>query len=174
MSLMYCPQCEQKDPCQSCFVGWILNSDMTCTENKVSGKTPIGVVFQQTITLVETELKCQGGAVALSDLSPGTMNWRNASSQSKSYTVGGISGWYLPSEKELYAINKKIGSIQGGLTKAVGTQFRSDYYWSSYYYYTGGGEDGYAGYWIVNPVSGNIDKYIDGDNYYYARPVLTF
>ena len=29
---------------RSCEVGYILNSDKTCTQNKVSGKTPIGVI----------------------------------------------------------------------------------------------------------------------------------
>lgn len=29
---------------KNCQLGWLLNSDGTCTENKVSGKTPIGVI----------------------------------------------------------------------------------------------------------------------------------
>ncbi len=30
---------------ENCQVGWILNHDGTCSENKVNGKTPIGVIF---------------------------------------------------------------------------------------------------------------------------------
>ena len=163
-SLMYCPQCKQKDVCQSCYVGWILNSDMTCSENKVSGKTPIGVVANQTITTVGAAIKCQGVAVALSDLS-GTMNWSNANSNSSSYSASGVSGWHLPTKDELLAVYSNKSAVSSGLTAAGESQFTSNSYWSS----SPNGDY----YWIVNPVSGGTsygNYTYNGSNY--VRPVL--
>ena len=161
-SLMYCPQCKQKDVCQSCKVGMILNSDMTCSYEKVSGKTPIGVVSQQTITTVGATIKCQGFAVALKDM--GNLTWNDADSQCNSYSASGIKGWHLPTKEELSTIHSNISSVQGGLTKAGGTQFSSTYYWSSSNYYGGN-------YWAVDPVSGGTDYWNYGTNGY-VRPVL--
>ena len=166
-SLIYCPQCKQKDPCQSCYVGWILNSDMTCSYEKVSGKTPIGVILQQTVTTVGTAIKCQGIAVALSDLSE-TTTWSNANYQCSSYSASSITGWHLPTKDELLAVYGNKSAVSSGLTAAGGTQFTSDYYWSSSHNTT-------TNYWIVNPLSGNTNT--SNDIVYtnrYVRPLLAF
>ena len=167
-SLMYCPQCKQKDLCQSCNVGWILNSDMTCSQNKVSGKTPIGVVANQTITSVGAAVKCVGMAVALNDISS-SMNWTNGNSQCNSYSASGVTGWHMPTKEELLTIHSNISSVQDGLTKAGGTQFNSSYYWSSSRGNTYSAAN--KNYWIVNPVSGGSTTYTT-PNSYYVRPVL--
>ncbi len=161
-------KCEDKDPCQSCYVGWILNSDMTCSYEKVSGKTPIGVVANRTITSVGAAVKCVGMAVALSNI--GSMDWRRANSQCNSYSASGVTGWHLPTKEELLTIHGNICSVQGGLTKAGGTQFQDNYYWSSAYYET---NNRTKYYWIVNPVSGDTDDIL-GNPSAYVRPVLAF
>ena len=146
----------KKDVCQNCEVGRILNSDMTCSVEKVSGKTPIGVVFSS------------GKAVALDDLSD-HITWSNANSNSSSYSASGVTGWRLPTESELLTIYGNINSIQGGLIKAGATQFSSSWYWSSSESYFEGQ------YRVVNPVSGNSSNYSNyGNIYFYARPVRAF
>ena len=161
-SLMYCPQCKQKDVCQNCKVGMILNSDMTCSYEKVSGKTPIGVVANQTITNIGPAVKCVGIAVALKDISS-SINWSSGNSQCNSYSASGISGWHMPTQGELLTIHGNISNVQSVLTKAGGTQFSSSYYWSSSPYS--------YGYNLVNPVSGGTTGY-GPDHSYYVRPML--
>ena len=165
-SLMYCPQCKQKDVCQSCYVGWILNSDMTCSQNKTSGKTPIGVIANQVITSNGATIKCVGMAVALKDI--GRMNQDSAKSQCRSYSASGMTGWYLPDREELLTIHGNISSVQDGLTKAGGTLFQDIYYWSSSQTC-----NGY--YCVVIPVRGITNYSLDdeSDNLY-VRPVLAF
>ncbi len=166
-NLMFCPQCKQQDICQSCTVGMILNSDMTCSPNKVSGKTPIGVILQQTITTVGAAIKCQGVAVALNDLS-GRMTWGDANSNSNSYSVSGVAGWRLSTKDELLAVYSNSSAVSLGLSKAGGTQFTSDDYWSSSVY-----NNNLSRYWLVNPVSGGTDWGSGSANYgLYVRPVL--
>ena len=164
-SLMYCPQCKQKDVYQSCKVGMILNSDMTCSQNKTSGKTPIGIVAQQTITTVEAVIKCQGVAVALSDLS-GTMTLNDANSKSSSYSAGGITGWHLPTKDELLAVYSNKSAVSSGLTAAGGSQFTSNWYWSSSVYPSYN-----IPHYVVNPISGDTTYYVY--TYHFdVRPVL--
>ena len=55
---------------KNCAIGQILNSDGTCSNDKVSGKTPIGVVAY----ISSGKDKC-GQALALKDL--GNMRWSN-------------------------------------------------------------------------------------------------
>ncbi len=165
-SLMYCPQCKQKDVCQSCYVGWILNSDMTCSENKVSGKTPIGVVANQTITTEGASIKCVGMAVALKDI--GSINWSSANSQSSSYSVSDVSGWHLPTKDELLAVYRNKSAVSSGLTAAGGSQFIYNWYWSSSV-----NPGSSNGYWLVNLVSGGVDT-SNYENNRYVRPVLAF
>ena len=71
-----CPKVEEKavlGECtgyaKNCKIGDILNSDGTCTRNKESGKTPIGVVVY-----VSSDRKC-GQAAALEDTKPSTGGW---------------------------------------------------------------------------------------------------
>ena len=158
-SLMYCckkcaPACELK----SCEEGDILYANMkcyTCLANSNPGSTPIGVVF--------TSKK----AVGLVDLSTETTQ-KEAESLCSNYSIGGISGWHLPSKDELLQMNRYINSVQSGLKNAIGASQLSDVYYrsSTYNMY-----NGY--YWVVNPVSG--DPY-DRASYtgYPVRPVLAF
>ena len=164
-SLMYCcKKCEDKDPCLSCFVGSILNSDMTCSQTKINGKTPIGVVANQTITTAGAAIKCQGVAAALSDLS-GTMNWSNANSQSNSYSASGITGWHLPTRDELLAVYSNMSAVSSGLTAAGGFQFTSNVYWSS--------SPGSGYYWVVSTYTGGSYGFTTDDSNY-VRPMLAF
>ena len=162
-SLMYCckkcaPSCEEK----SCQVGDVLYADKKCytcpNANTLPGQVPIGVMFSS------------GKAVALTDLS-GTMNWSHANSACSSYSVGGVSGWYLPSKDELLAMYSNHSRFVQGFSNAIGGKdFVSGYYWSS----SNSNSSNY-GYWIVSPVSGNsYDHWYDNGNNYYVRPVLTF
>ncbi len=169
-NLMYCPKCETKNPCLSCYVGWILNSDMTCSTEKENGKTPIGVVVSQIITGNNTDAKCGGTALALSDLSQNAITWENANSQSNVYSTNGINGWRLPLKEELSAIYENIANIQATLIKSGGTKLNSNWYWSSSVY-----NNDLSKYWIINLSNGKSDK--DWKSYnsnYYARPVLKF
>ena len=158
----------KKDVCQSCHVGWILNSDLTCSAEKVSGKTPIGVVIRQTITIVGTVVKCQGVAIALGDL--GRLTWGYANSQCRSYSASGVSGWHLPTKDELLAVYSNINAVSSGLTKAGGAQFNSGYYWSSTYW---GWDSGYECY-IEIPPNGGFEGWARETSDNYTRPVLAF
>ncbi len=164
-SLMYCPQCKQKDVCQNCKVGMILNSDMTCSYEKVSGKTPIGVVANQTITNIGPAVKCVGITVALKDISS-SMNWTNGDSQCNSYSASGVTGWHMPTKEELLTIPGNISSVQDGLTKAGGTQLQNKIYWSSTIYPSSTGNS-----YAVNPISGDTSNPYRINNYY-VRPIL--
>ena len=155
----------KKDVCQSCHVGWILNSDLTCSAEKVSGKTPIGVIANQMVTSAGAALKCISMAVALNDI--GFMVWSSANFQSQHYSAGGVTGWRLPTKEELVTIYDNLSSVRGGLTKTGGADFVSNWYWSSSNYYSA--DD----YWVVTPVSGVI-TWDRGSRSYFARPVLTF
>ena len=145
-----------------CEVGMILNSDKTCTSEKTSGKTPIGVVFSS------------GKAVALNDL--GGMSWSSADSQCSSYSASDVTGWFLPTKNELLAMYNNKSAVSSGLTVAGGSQFKSGYYWSSFHFRTN--SDGSKDYWMVNPVSGRTvvgtDYGVTYDYEGYVRPVLSF
>ena len=167
-SLMYCPQCKAQDPCLDCKVGYILNSDLTCTQNKVSGKTPIGVVIQQTTTTSGAATKCQGTAVALKDI--GRLNWHSANSQSNSYTAGGIGGWHLATKNELLMAYNNRTSVADGLSKAGGTGLQNAWHWSSSRY-----QATYEAYYVVNPISGATSSSGDlSGGYDPIRPMLNF
>ena len=145
----------------------ILNSDMTCSYEKVSGRTPIGVVANQTITNIGPAVKCVGMAVALKDISS-SMHWSTGNFQCNSYSASGVTGWCLPTKEELLTIHGNISSVQDGLTKAGGTQFSSSYYWSSSY---SGNYNIGDYYYVVNPVSGSTTSLYANGNYY-VRPML--
>ncbi len=169
-SLMYCcKKCKEQPPCMSCFVGWILNSDMTCSQNKTTGKTPVGVVASQTLTAENSTIKCQGFAIALNDLSE-KMTWSNASLKSRSYIAGGVSGWHLPTKKELLTVHDNISFAQEGLKTADGVQLNLGTYWSA-------DEDPTVGstYYVVTPVGGGVLYYgSSATANHYVRPVLAF
>ena len=169
-NLWHCDSGEKEYPCLNCHEGWILNSDMTCSSEKINGKTPIGVVvLNRTITIDDDVIKCQAMAVALNDI--GKMDVSKAELQCKSYSASGVSGWHLPTKEELLIVHDNISSEQGSLTKAGGTQFSSDYYWSSSYH----SDAGYGWYnYIVNPVSGDTDYSISFYDKPSVRPVLAF
>ena len=170
-SLMYCDSGGKNNVCQNCFVGRILNSDMTCSQNKVNGKTPIGVVASQTVTNKGATITCVGMAVALHNIS--FTNYSDGKSQCNSYSASGVTGWHLPTKEELLTIHGNISSMQSGLTKAGGTQLYSNEYWSSSLYTSN--SDGTKYYWIVNPVSGDTlygRDYVSSSYGNYVRPVL--
>lgn len=160
-SLMYCgkkcaPSCEVK----TCAIGDVLYSDKKCytcpNAYTLPGVPPIGVVFTS------------GKAVALTDL--GDTDYGDAKSKSSSYSVGGITGWYLPNKDELLAIFSNINAIQTGLQSAIGgSQLSFKWYWSSSV------DPNYANtYYVVNPISGATANYGYYTNIYYVRPVLAF
>ena len=152
-NLMYCckkcaPSCEVK----TCQIGDVLYGDKkcyTCLANALPDQIPIGVVFNY------------GKIVALNDL--GSMDKGSAISACNSYSVGGVSGWYLPNNDELLAIYNNINAVQTGL-QSGGSKLVSTAYWSSSF-------DG--SHFIVNPVSGSTSY--DLSRYsHYIRPVLAF
>ena len=161
-NLMYC--CAKKVSCEvkSCQVGDVLFSDKKCyTCLTLPDQVPIGVVFSS------------GKAVALNDLSA-KMMWREAVSACKSYSVGGVSGWYLPSKDELVAMSvySNRSSIVQGFSNAIGGKdFVSNYYWSSSFY--GLNNNGDNVYWVVIPNSGSDYSYWEYEDKY-VRPVLAF
>ena len=55
-------------PDKKCQIGWILNSDMSCTENVESGKTPIAVV-------VYLDDKGNGQAMTASPINSSSLTW---------------------------------------------------------------------------------------------------
>ena len=145
---------------QTCVVGSILNSDMSCSPSKVSGKTPIGVVSyingskQIAINLDHTNMQWGGYGTDIPGLtnyssSPHTTDFNGKSNTSKivsalgsgtgyaagycnAYSKGGVSGWYLPAQGELYAsvwTNKT--AVNAGLSAAGGTAIQSGWHWSS-------------------------------------------
>ena len=159
--LFCCKKCAPSCEVKICQIGDVLYSDKKCytcpNVYTLPGIPPIGVVFSS------------GKAVALSDLS-GTMNWSNARSSCSSYSVGGVSGWYLPSKDELLTMYNNINAVQTGLQSAVGgSKLASGYYWSSSYHHTN--SDGSKGYWVVYPVSGDTTNFRE-TNGHYVRPVL--
>lgn len=158
---------EKKGVCQSCKAGMILNSDMTCSRTKTSGKTPIGVVVLQVIA-EGADAKCAGLAVALNDI--GFMNFSKAGSQSNSYSAGGVTGWRLPTHEELLMMHTLYSDVESGLTNAGGTTFQRDYYWSSTFY--AGSPDGNF-YTTIYISPGGYTYRCEKDNSY-VRPVLAF
>ena len=156
-SLMYC--CKKCVTCEvkTCQLGDVLYSDKKCytcpNAYTLPGIPPIGVVFET------------GKAVALTDLSE-EMNWSKANSACSSYSVGGVSGWYLPTKDELLAMYSNRSSVVQGFRNTIVEvkDFTSDAYWSS--------SPTSGSYWLVNPVSGNSKDYADYS--YYVRPVLAF
>ncbi len=117
----------------SCDVGYVLNSDMTCTKTKEDGKTPIGVISYASgstrlaINLVSTSTEWGGYRTDISGLtnyssSPHTTDFSGKSNTSiivsalgdtssyaagycYNFTTAGTSkgDWYLPAHGELYA-----------------------------------------------------------------------
>lgn len=166
--LMYCcPKCKVQDACQNCKVGMILNSDMTCTEDKTNGKTPIGVITYQAITTEGEAVKCRGLAFALNDFSD-SMNMSTANSLSLSYTAGEISGWHLPAADELVTAYTSKALTENVYAKAGGTYFNSNWYWSSSL------GNSYSPNNVVNPVSGEVYGHWRGTVYgAYCRPVFS-
>ena len=159
-SLMYCPKCKNACTVKSnCEIGDVLYADKKCyicPNRYVSpGLQPIGVVF------------ASGKAVGLVDVEYGT--WYEAESSCRSYTVGGVSGWYLPSKDELAIMPKNRTAIKNGFANALdGTDFRSEFYWTSTISSTG-----YP--WLYGPTSGgNYDGYERDECSRPARPVLAF
>ena len=168
-SLMYCcKKCEEQPPCMSCYVGWILNSDMTCSAEKASGKTPIGVISQQTITTEDAIVKCQALAFALKDISS-SVDWSTGNSQCDSYSIEGISGWHLPTIDEFRTVYNNI-RLQNGLTAVNGTQFSDVYYWTSSFHYFN--NTNYGPY-DIRPVSATTTHSWSPQSFS-VRPVLAF
>ena len=181
---------------QTCVVGSILNSDMSCSASKVSGKTPIGVVSyvngskRIAINLDHTNMQWGGYGTDIPGLtnyssSPHTTDFNGKSNTSKivsalgsgtgyaagycnAYSKGGVSGWYLPAQGELYAsVWTNKSTVDAGLSAAGGTSIQSGWYWSSSEY------SSYSA-WCVGAYSGTVDWGHKTNNYHYVRCVLPF
>jgi len=181
---------------QTCVVGSILNSDMSCSPSKVSGKTPIGVVSyisgskRIAINLDHTSKEWGGYGTDIPGLtnyssSPHNSDFDGKSNTSKivsalgsgtgyaagycnAYSKGGVSGWYLPAQGELYAsVWTNKSAVNSGLSAAGGTSIQNGWHWSSSEYTTN-----YA--WDVSALNGYVDWYNRSTYNLYVRCVLAF
>ena len=187
---------------KDCVVGAILNSDMSCSADVVSGKTPIGVVFDADRKLaIGTEVTkgywSNGGDVpdltnyasiseALGDwdgkkntrvivkLYQNGLKYAPAFEYVNRYTkIGAPAGnWYLPSAGELNAIFENKDILNETLEKIGGMKLDNSDYWSST-------ESTLTRAWSQNFRNGAI--YTSGklyttarDNEYCIRPVINF
>ena len=181
----------------NCLVGDILFSDMTCNSNPVSGKTPIGVVFDRrgkAIGLEQSEEYWSTSAfdvpgvdnitdrtLAMTDLD-GKKNTSTVLAYCKangkscpafeyvnSYKTEGTKAgdWYLPSMGELYAINGNMSVLNVALGKTAATML------TTVSHYWSSSEHSNSNAWKLNfdhsSVSGD-----DKNGYEYVRPVLAF
>ena len=84
------------------------------------------------------------------------------------YSKGGVSGWYLPAQGELYAsVWTNKSTVDAGLSAAGGTSIQNGWHWSSSEY-----SIYYA--WLVGAGSGNVYWYGKSDYTNYVRCVLPF
>ena len=135
---------------------------MSCSTDLVSGKTPIGVVsYVNGSTRIAIQLDKPDTMTWSSDYtnisgitnyssSPDTtdfsgksntqawVNYYGASATKyapgycNSYSKGGVRGWYLPAQGELYAsIRTNQRAVDAGLSKAGGTSTEGGWHWSS-------------------------------------------
>ncbi len=161
-SLMYCckkcaPSCEVK----TCQIGDVLYSDKKCyicLPSASPEQAPIGILF--TLNKI----------VGLADI--GKMNYSDAHSQCKNYTVSGTSGWYLPTKSELLAMNTNIDSIQSGLQSIEEGNQLAGSYWSSDMNHNKS-NNAFIYIYTVNPASGYVSSY-ESRNSFNVRPVLAF
>ena len=181
---------------QNCVVGSILNSDMSCTSTKVSGKTPIGVVSyingskRIAINLDHTSMQWGGYGTDIPGLtnygsSPHTTDFNGKSNTSKivntlgsgtgyaagycnAYSKGGVSGWYLPALGELYAsVWTNKSTVDAGLSAAGGAFIRDGWHWSS-------SEYSLHDVWEMTASNGNVGHYRKRTYGQYVRCVLAF
>ena len=188
---------ELTDRSTACKVGDILYSDKTCSASVVSGKMPIGVVFngpnRLAVALSDTYIRLQGSHNNI----PGITNYTNGSQAKQDYngkvntaaikaydsdlsdfpaagyaynytTSGTKAGdWYLPALGELNEIYSNKNVLNTTLRKIGGTTFSFDYYWSS-------SEGPANSVWFLMFSDGDVSyTRVNGYNGY-VRPVLAF
>ena len=179
----------------ACNTGDILYSDKTCSASVVSGKTPIGVVFDGTNRLAaslysSSSLLDWGGAGT--DI-PGIPNCTSvnedyngkantavlisyasgagfpAAKYAYEYKTEGTKAgdWYLPAISELYELYQNKGSVNKTLT-TLGYPIipENKAYWSS-------SERLSYNAWALDFSDGTVSNYEKG-LYHYVRPVLAF
>ena len=179
----------------ACNTGDILYSDKTCSANVVSGKTPIGVVFDGTNRLAtslysSSSLLDWGGAGT--DI-PGIPSFTSvnedyngkantavlisyasgagfpAAKYAYEYKTEGTKAgdWYLPAISELYELYQNKEAVNNALT-TLGYPIipENQPYWSS---------SEYSAYnaWRLYFNDGGVYSG-DKSNYFYVRPVLAF
>ena len=171
--------CLADAPLTGCYVGYIYYSDKTCSNNVISGKTPIGVVVKENAVVLsqmrsslvtwgsrytdvsgvvdttsDTALldyngKSNTAAIVAACSSDTTSN--NAAKYCNSYSTTGTSvgQWYLPAAGELYSY--VYGNYNTITTTAskLGWTYSSGYYWSS-------SERGDSYAWSVHTYDGNV------------------
>lgn len=191
---------EAGTPCYSCKAAVmnlpILFSDMTTSTELVSGKTPIGVVFDTNKKLalalgdfkvnwtdvfdmpVLTNNSSSSEASADWNGVDNTLTvWNYCQDNSKScpafekvynYTTAGTSkgDWYLPAFGELSAIYNNKSSISNLLSKVGAAPLAEDYYWSS-------SEMHSQAVWVQSFKDGNIANYYKS-GVHHVRPVINY
>ena len=170
---------------------------MSCSPDLVSGKTPIGVVSyvngstRIAINLDHTGLAWGGFGTDMSgltnyDSSPHAIDFNGKSNTSKivselgsgtsyaagycnAYSKGGVSGWHLPAQGELYAsIVANYSTVNSGRSAAGGMILSSGaWHWSS-----SEADDNKA--WIVVARGGTVQWYSKSSYTGYVRCVLAF
>ena len=85
------------------------------------------------------------------------------------YSKGGVSGWYLPAQGELYAsVWTNKSTVDAGLSAAGGTSIQNGWHWSSSEY----SSNQIA--WSVDANDGTVDWGNKSYAYHYVRCVLAF
>ena len=124
---------ESEGSCNICNVGDILNSDLTCTSTKTSGKTPIGVIYTREI-IGTSGMNCISYAIALNDLSDNKQRrWNDVKSLSNNYKTSGTTTgeWFIPTMQHMQAIYRYKNTIEKSILAVGGAKFKPDLYWTS-------------------------------------------
>ena len=188
--------CEQAVVCE---VGHILNSDMTCSASKVSGKTPIGVVSYASgstrlaINLVNMKMPWGGSGTDISGLTnytSGSTAKNDFSGKSNTSKIVSVLGSSSTSYAAGYCYNYTTTGTSKGqwYLPAEGELYASIYtnysavnsglsaaggtQLSSNYYYWSSSEYSYNNAWDVY-TNGGVSNYHKG-NSFYVRCVLAF
>ena len=101
--------------------------------------------------------------IAMEDL--GAMSWNVAMGKCQNYSFCGNVKGTLPTKDQLLSIYNNKAQVNTLLSTNGGTKMTNGNYWSS----TGGN---YHYYYYVNMPNGYA-LWVDGDDYYHVRPVLT-
>ena len=112
---VFCSENTSGDNCTNPKVGYIMYSDMSCSEDVIEGKLPIGIIVglapNLLISLVQTDMAYSPNPLFCA-----------------SYTPGGSTGWVLPLKEYMMKIYQHRDIINKSLLKIKATTLTSDRY----------------------------------------------